>query len=77
MMPKIAAEVAEPLSKANKITMVSDNSSDMGASKLTGEVLNIMSAIPDVVTKMTGVDIAQQMNSRRNWKQNDIAQHFF
>ena len=66
MMPKIAAEVAEPLSKANKITMVSDNSSDMGASKLTGEVLNIMSAIPDVVTKMTGVDIAQQMNSRRN-----------
>lgn len=65
MMPKVAAEVAAPLSRANKITMISDGDSDIGASKLTGEVLNIMGAIPDTVTKMTGVDIAKLMAERR------------
>ena len=66
MMPKVAAEVAAPLSRANKITMISDNSSDIGASKLTNEVLQIMGDIPDTVTRMTGVNIAQQMSQRRN-----------
>ena len=65
MMPKVAAEIAEPLSKANKVTMISDNASDIGASKLTGEVLSIMGAIPDTVHKMTGVNIAKQMTERR------------
>jgi len=66
MMPKVAAEVAAPLSKANKITMISDSQSDIGASKLTKEVLDIMSAIPDTVHKMTGVDISTQMNAQRS-----------
>ena len=65
MMPKVAAEIAEPLSKANKVTMISDSASDIGASKLTGEVLSIMGAIPDTVHKMTGVNIAKQMTERR------------
>merc|ERR1711881_132828 len=65
MMPKVAAEIAEPLSKANKVTMISDNASDIGAAKLTGEVLSIMSSIPDTVNKMTGVNIAKQMSERR------------
>ncbi len=66
MMPKVAAEIAAPLSRANKITMISDSASDIGASKLTGEVLSIMGSIPDVVEKMTGVDISKQMAERRN-----------
>merc|ERR1712228_76161 len=66
MMPKVAAEIAAPLSKANKVTMISDNNSDIGASKLTGEVLSIMGAIPDTVNKMTGVNIAKQMAERRS-----------
>ena len=63
-MPKVASEISEPLSKANKITMISDNASDIGASKLTGEVLNIMGSIPEVVEKMTGVNITEQMSQR-------------
>lgn len=66
MMPKVAAEISAPLSRANKITMISDNASDIGASKLTGEVLDIMATIPDVVNKMTGVNISEQMSQRRN-----------
>ena len=38
MMPKVASEIAEPLSKAKKITMISDGSGDIGAAKLTGEL---------------------------------------
>ena len=43
MMPKVASEIAEPLSKANKITMISDGSGDIGASKLTGEFFFFLS----------------------------------
>merc|ERR1712045_96766 len=66
MLPKVAAEVAAPLSKAKKITMISDSTSELGASKLTQEVLDIMNKIPETVTKITGVDITQQMNAGRN-----------
>ena len=61
-MPEVAAEVAAPLTKTKKITMISDSSSELGASKLTAEVLSIMDKIPETVSKMTGVDIAQQMS---------------
>ena len=56
-LPKVAAEVAAPLSQAKKITMVSDGSGDIGAAKLTSEVLTIISSVPQVVKNMTGVDI--------------------
>merc|ERR1712158_230062 len=49
MMPKVASEIAEPLQKANKITMISDANSEIGASKLTQEVLDIMTMVPNTV----------------------------
>ena len=59
---KIAAEIAAPLSQAKKITMVTDGSGDVGAAKLTNEVLMIMSSVPTTVKNMTGVDITQQLS---------------
>lgn len=44
--------------------MVSDGSSEVGASKLTEEVLTIMSKIPTMVNDMTGVDIARTMKGK-------------
>merc|ERR1739842_78533 len=61
-MPKIAAEIAAPLSQAKRITMVTDGSSDIGAAKLTNEVLMIMANVPNSVKNMTGVDITQQLS---------------
>merc|ERR1739838_1026686 len=61
-LPKIAAEVAAPLSQAKKISMVSDGAGEIGAAKLTGEVLQIMTSVPLTVKNMTGVDIAAQMS---------------
>ena len=60
-MPKVAAEIAAPLSQAKKISMVSDGSGEIGAAKLTGEVLQIMTSVPNLVKNMTGVDITTQM----------------
>ena len=37
VMPKVAAEIAAPLTKTNKITMVADSNGEIGASKLTAE----------------------------------------
>lgn len=54
---QVAAEVAAPLSQAKKITMVSSGSGDIGAAKLTGEVLTIVTKVPDLVKSITGVDI--------------------
>lgn len=60
-MPKLAAEVAAPLAKMNKITMVSDGSGEIGANKLTREILSVMEAVPEVVDRMTGVNITKRM----------------
>lgn len=39
--------------------MVSSGGSEVGAAKLTGEVLDIMSRLPSTVEKLTGVKISQ------------------
>ena len=49
--------ISGPLSEANKITMVSNGDSAVGASKLTNEILTIVDSIPGIVKSMTGVDI--------------------
>ena len=55
----MAEEISRPLTEAQKITMVSSGGSEVGAAKLAGEVLSIMTQLPDAVEKLTGVDISQ------------------
>ncbi|XP_021921526.1 flotillin-1-like [Zootermopsis nevadensis] len=62
-LPKVAAEVAAPLSQAKKITMVSSGQGEIGAAKLTGEVLSIVSRVPEVVKNLTGVDIIKSVRA--------------
>lgn len=59
VLPRVAAEVAAPLSQAKKVTMVSTGNGEVGAAKLTGEVLDIVNKVPELVKSMTGVDIAK------------------
>lgn len=58
-LPKVAAEVAAPLSQTKKITMVSTGNGEIGAAKLTGEVLSIVGRIPELVKQMTNIDISR------------------
>jgi len=56
---QVAAEVAAPLSQAKKVTMVSMGKGDIGAAKLTTEVLDVVERIPNVVEGLTGVNITK------------------
>ncbi len=56
-MPKIAAEIAAPLAQTKKVTMISSGGGEVGAAKMTGEVLDIMAKLPVLVKQMTGVDM--------------------
>ncbi len=56
-LPEIAKAVAEPLSKTDRITLVSTGGDGAGASKLTGDIAKILAQLPAVVESLTGVDI--------------------
>jgi len=58
-LPKVAAEIAAPLAKVNKITMVSSGSQEVGAAKITKELMDIVLSMPDAMSKLTGVNIAE------------------
>lgn len=58
-MLQIAAEIAAPLSNCQKIVMVSNGKSEMGASKVTGEILDIVAKLPKAVEALTGIDISK------------------
>ena len=55
----MAAEVAAPMSQCERITMVMDldGGSSSGPSRMTQEVMNIMTKIPETVSSSTGVNL--------------------
>lgn len=59
----MAEEISKPLCEANKVTMVSSGNGEVGAAKLSGEVLDIMTRLPETVEKLTGVSISQVTHS--------------
>jgi len=64
VLPQVAAEVSAPISQTKKITMVSSGDGPIGASKMTGEILDVMGSLPDVVEKMTGVSITKKLHGQ-------------
>jgi flotillin len=60
--PELARAIAEPLSKTEKIVIVSnggDASTGVGASKITKDVTTIMAQLPEVVNALSGLDLHQ------------------
>ena len=47
-----------------KVTMVSSGGGDIGAAKLTGEVLDVVSRLPKVVESLTGVKLTTGGSSK-------------
>jgi len=60
-LPELAAAVAAPLSKTDRVTIVSTggNGDGAGASKLTKDVTNVIAQLPPVIQALTGVDLAE------------------
>jgi flotillin len=62
-LPDIAKAVAEPLSKTDRITLVSTGGDGTGASRLTGDVAKIMAELPAVVESLSGVNLRRLIES--------------
>ncbi|XP_069602563.1 flotillin-1 isoform X1 [Ranitomeya imitator] len=60
-LPEVVEEISKPLTKVKKIKLVSSGGSEVGAGKITGEVLDILNRLPDTVEKLTGISIIQNL----------------
>jgi len=59
-LPEIAKNVAEPLSKTEKIVVIDSGG---GASKVSGYVTDIIATLPQTVEALTGIDIIGKLKS--------------
>lgn len=63
-LPEVVEEISKPLTQVKKIKMISSGGSEVGAAKITGEVLDILNRLPDTVEKLTGISINQSMQKK-------------
>jgi flotillin len=68
-MADVVRAMAEPLSKVDKITIVSTGSdSTMGANKLTGEITKIAAQVPALFEALSGMDLCELMSNVKSMK---------
>jgi flotillin len=61
-MPEMMRALSEPLSKVDKITIVSTGSDGVtGANKLTGDMMKIASQVPALFEALSGMNVAELM----------------
>src|SRR5713226_3185659 len=65
-LPEIVRAIAEPLSKVDKVTIVSTGASNgnngIGASRLTGDIVNMIAQVPALFELLSGTRIGDLMN---------------
>jgi len=65
-LPEIVRAIAEPLSKVDKVTIVSTGSSNgtngLGASRLTGDIVNMVAQVPALFELLSGTRISDLMS---------------
>jgi flotillin len=70
VLPEVAGKVSEPLAKTEKIVIInSGNGAGGGASKLTGDITQIISQLPPVIESLTGIKfekLLQQVPALKN-----------
>ncbi len=57
VLPDLARAVSEPLAKVDKIVIVGGGDKELGTTKITGQVAQILAQMPEVVKTLTGADI--------------------
>jgi flotillin len=63
MLPDLAKSVSEPLSKVDKIVVVGGDK-NLGTTKITSQVGEILAQMPDVVESLTGVDLKKYFQKK-------------
>jgi len=77
-MPEIVRAIAEPLSKVDKVTIVSTGegaNGGMGASRLTGDIMNMVAQVPALFELLSGTRIGDLMSRVPALSEQDIAQN--
>jgi flotillin len=63
-LPEVVRAIAEPLSKVDKISIVSTggaNGGNLGASRVTGDVVNMLAQVPLILEALTGTKVSDLM----------------
>src|SRR2546422_2496584 len=56
ILPEVAGKISEPLSKTERMVIInSGNGVGGGASKLTGDITQIVAQLPPVIEALTGI----------------------
>lgn len=63
-LPEIARAVSEPLSRTEKIVIVNSGGEGGGASKITGDIANIIAQLPPMVESLTGIKLEELVNNK-------------
>ncbi|MBM3295250.1 MAG: flotillin [Candidatus Aminicenantes bacterium] len=63
VLPEVVRGVAEPLSKIDKIVMINSDR-ELGAAKVTSQVAQVLSQVPDVVQALTGADLKKYLRDK-------------
>jgi flotillin len=78
ILPEVAGKVSEPLAKTEKIVIInSGNGPGGGASKLTGDITQIISQLPPVIESLTGIKfekLLEQVPALRNAMAHDAGE---
>ena len=63
-LPDLARAVSEPLSKVDKIVVIGGGDKSLGTTKITAQVAEVLSQLPDVVKSLTGVDFKKFLQEK-------------
>jgi flotillin len=63
-LPELARAVSEPLSKVDKIVVIGGGDKSLGTTKITAQVAEVLSQMPDVVKALTGVDLRKFLQEK-------------
>lgn len=63
-LPELASAMAQPLAQTERIVMINTGGDGQGgASKITGDVANMMAQVPATIEALTGIDLFQSLRS--------------
>jgi flotillin len=76
VLPEVAARISEPLSKMEKMIVINSGDGSGGASKVTGDITQIIAQLPPVLESLTGMKFSklmEQIPALRNAMKKDAA----
>jgi flotillin len=68
-MPEVVRAMAEPLSKVDRITIVSTGGDAAGANKITGDMAKMAAQVPALFEALSGMDIRELMKNISGMRQ--------